>query len=733
MEYLLKSVLCLLLLLLFHRLFLQKEVLHRFNRFYLLAAVLGSFFIPLITFEIEKEVPLPPVSEVVFSDESYSTDFPTTPTSTEMAPVSSSPKAEIPWTAIAWAVYFSGVLIFLIRFLRNIRIIRDQIRRNIRVIYKEETLVLLDRKTSPFSFLRYIFFSKSTYENEGIPEAVFLHEQCHVREKHSLDILLLEVLLIPFWFHPGLHFALQSIRLNHEFIADQEVIKHFPVRDYQYLLISIISGQQGFALGSSLNFPLTKKRFAMMKKTSKPGIQVLKLASLVGFLGIVVMLFAEKIAVSAPAEQSAEVQVTDEPKSISIHLTADGELLLNGNPTNQEQLVRELSDVDGEKTIVNLTADPKSKMGDLADIQELLRENEVRRVKYMQSESQKETSSSESARERHFRDAIFLIESVDMEYTQKRYAELSEKEKIGLLFTDKPVEKKGPDAASFEAWKNKAEYALWIDGKTVDNSILAKFQPQDFDWFFQSGVKANARSERFPQPFQIHLYSPEYFEESFGPNSEMFRPRTNQDTITVTQRKLTSFKDLSRYPDPVTAYLQKNARYENLKSAGNADSPQVKAELESLYQELNATYDQTPASRQKRLVKPLPPDQSSSQKESKGKAMAQVSSDPNSVSFSMVNAPLYKSEALKMYIKLYGEYQTKAYENRLFTKWTDQEIMGLEKDFQDLRTRFSLLSPIERTQVQRVNFPFFKTEKNGITTYKKIEDLTEEERRSMAC
>ena len=56
MEYLLKSILCLLLMQLFYRLFLQQEVLYRFNRFVLLSVVIGSFFIPLITFEVVQEV-----------------------------------------------------------------------------------------------------------------------------------------------------------------------------------------------------------------------------------------------------------------------------------------------------------------------------------------------------------------------------------------------------------------------------------------------------------------------------------------------------------------------------------------------------------------------------------------------------------------------------------------------------------------------------------------------------
>ena len=709
MEYLLKSILCLLVLLLFHRLVLQQEVLYRFNRFFLLAAVIGSFLIPLITVEVEQKLRPEPIVTIFDPSEILPSDFHSE--SEILDPNRTEPAAEVaefPWEKLAWGIYLLGFLLFLARFIRNIRVIHDQIRKNFKVTFRQETIVLVSDSVAPFSFLKYIFYHKDSFENEGIPDAVFIHEQCHVREKHSWDILLIEGLLVIFWFHPGLYLARQAIQLNHEFIADQEVIKHFPVRDYQYLLISILSGQQGFALGSRLNFPLTKKRFAMMKKSSKPGIQVLKLASLVGFLGIVVALFAEKVAVSAPAEQSAEVQVTDEPKSISIHLAANGELLLNGNPINREQLVRELSDVDGEKTIVHLTADPKLKMGELADIQELLRENEVRRVKYMQSEDQKETSSSESARERHFRDAVFLIESVDMEYTQKRYAELSEKEKTGLLFTDKPVEKKSPDAATFEAWKNKTEFALWIDGKTVDNSVLANYKAEDFDWFFQSGVKANARSERFPQPFQVHLYSPEYFEESFGPNSEMFRPRTNQDTITITQRMVTWMKDISRYPDPTTAFLQKNARYEKLKASPNASNPEVKSEIQRLFDELEEAYAKTPDNRKHRLPKPTPPQ----------------TSDSGKITF---------EPGLSEYVGSYANYQTQIKKSGFFSTLSQEEMRQLEKEFHALESRFAKLPLEEKMQTKRPSFPFAKLNQGNQVIYKKLADLTEEEKKSMVC
>ena len=297
-----------------------------------------------------------------------------------------------------------------------------------------------------------------------------------------------------------------------------------------------------------------------------------------------------------------------------------------------------------------------------------------------------------------------------MEYTQKSYAELSEKEKTGLLFTDKKVEKKTPDNQLFEQWKNEKEFAVWIDGKSVANTVLSKYQAKDFVMWFQSGVKDNARTARFPQPFQVNLYSPGYFEESFGPNSDMFRPRTNRDTITITQRMQTWMKDLSRYPDPVTAFLQKNARYEKLKVSSEASSPEVKQEIQRLFEELESEYSKTPENRKKRLKKPIPPSEASS-----AKTVAALTQNKST------------------YWSLFSKYETKVNRTGLFGKFSQEEIAQLEKEYKMLDVTFASLSLEDKMQVKRPSFPFARLTQEGKIIYKKFQDLTEEEKKTMAC
>ena len=60
------------------------------------------------------------------------------------------------------------------------------------------TLALLSKSVIPHSFLKYIFLSRKRYKNREIPPEVIAHEATHVRQKHSLDILFIEISNLPF-------------------------------------------------------------------------------------------------------------------------------------------------------------------------------------------------------------------------------------------------------------------------------------------------------------------------------------------------------------------------------------------------------------------------------------------------------------------------------------------------------------------------------------------------------
>lgn len=73
-----------------------------------------------------------------------------------------------------------------------------------------------NQKINSFSFLRFVFLHEKD-------ETVLKHELAHIQQAHSLDILLVETLLIFFWWNPILWAYRHSLRLTHEFLADKKV------------------------------------------------------------------------------------------------------------------------------------------------------------------------------------------------------------------------------------------------------------------------------------------------------------------------------------------------------------------------------------------------------------------------------------------------------------------------------------------------------------------------------
>jgi len=256
--YLIKSTLCFAILFGFYKLALEHKALHHFKRYYLLVSLIFSLVIPLITFTyIATEIP----DEVWINDfaqaweSSTTTSLPTTTTVPEKTNY-------LPY--ILWTLYGIGVLIFGSRFVLNLIRLTRKIKRAETLNQSYFTLALLSQVIVPHSFLKYIFLSKKPFQNREIPPEVIAHEATHVRQKHSLDVLFIEVVQVLFWFNPLFWIAKNSIKLNHEFLADQGAIQEQNnLYQYQNILLDYASSPHQTMLESSFSYSSTKKRILM--------------------------------------------------------------------------------------------------------------------------------------------------------------------------------------------------------------------------------------------------------------------------------------------------------------------------------------------------------------------------------------------------------------------------------------------------------------------------------------
>ena len=280
-DFLIKSTITLFVLLAVYYLFLEKEKIHVFNRFYLLFSLLFSMVIPFITIEVIQEIAQPKVY----------------PGNIQILQGSAVILEETNYLAIGlWSLYAVVTIVLAVRFFSNIIKISSKMKSNTPIDYKNAKLILVPEKTVPHTFLNTIFINETEYNNREIEAELYTHELTHVTQKHTLDILFIEVLKTVFWFNPIFIFYKKAIQLNHEFLADEKVVTSYNnVPFYQSLLLSKANENQTFYLASNLNYLITKKRLLMMTKTTSKTEALLKKAMLIPVVTALLFLLCTKV------------------------------------------------------------------------------------------------------------------------------------------------------------------------------------------------------------------------------------------------------------------------------------------------------------------------------------------------------------------------------------------------------------------------------------------------------
>jgi len=164
--------------------------------------------------------------------------------------------------------------------------------------------VLLEDNMPAFSFFNYIFISESIYKNSSISEGIISHEKVHAIQKHSLDILFAELLIIIQWVNPLSYLLKRSIRENHEFLADRGVLmENTDLEQYKLLLLQNSSLLTINSITHNFSYSLLKKRINMMtRKNSK-----IKLV-----LGAILLPIAFGITILACSSPQKDEALTEE-------------------------------------------------------------------------------------------------------------------------------------------------------------------------------------------------------------------------------------------------------------------------------------------------------------------------------------------------------------------------------------------------------------------------------------
>lgn len=381
--YLIYSAISLGVLLLFYHLFLEKEKMHKVNRGFLIISLLFSFTIPLIPIGL---IDLPTDQLNFFNQTSaqesgsfVTLDGEWLDSGAESLAIHDKASGSHIYSfwMIALLVYLfvsAGLFIRLIRIVHRIQLKAD---RNEKRLLNGCEIVLLNDDSVPHTFFNQIFLNKKSYLKGEIPEEVIIHEMTHARQKHTLDILLIELLKVLFWFNPLLYLYKRAILLNHEFLADEAVLSQGKsVKEYQNILLKTMRIRPGYSLASTLNYSLTKKRLQMMTQSKSTYRSVFKVLALIPLVATITLLPGCDFTTT---EVSDEVEATDK---ITIEIVHDDNLLVNGSQMNLIELENYLSELTESPDLVNMTANPKITSGVISDVQTLIRKHKVSRIHY---------------------------------------------------------------------------------------------------------------------------------------------------------------------------------------------------------------------------------------------------------------------------------------------------------------------------------------------------------------
>lgn len=254
-RYLIHSSVCLTALYMVYWFFLRKDTFFTINRIYLVLTVIFSLVVPLLPLQLPITDSISPV--MIFLE-------PVLITPGKIETLSAS---HLSWIEATGVVYLTGVFIFTLRFLIQLIQLWIVVRRNGVTSRDDMKLVFVDRGYSPFSFFNMIFIKKDLSEDSQL-SAILLHEKVHIRQLHTFDLILTEMLTIVLWFNPFVWMLQRSIKSLHEFLADEGVMKFgFRMRDYQQLIFDQTLGKQINNLTNNFNVSLIKKRMMMMTKS----------------------------------------------------------------------------------------------------------------------------------------------------------------------------------------------------------------------------------------------------------------------------------------------------------------------------------------------------------------------------------------------------------------------------------------------------------------------------------
>lgn len=251
--YLLNVSAAWLLSLIIFDLFLCRETFHKYNRFYLLLTLLIGVFLPLWAWQSSSTVYKTPLGETVQQAAAIKASILKASTTTHSSFSSEN---------YLWVIYFAGVFICLTSLIIEITGLSRLYSRGQRSSEGRWTIIETGKEHAPFSIFNSLFVCSKEQYNKEQWDIICRHEEQHWKSFHFIDLCILQLSRIAFWFHPLVYVYHKRLLLIHEYQAD--AIATSRPAEYGQFLIEQALLQPAPSLSHSFNRSPIKNRIIML-------------------------------------------------------------------------------------------------------------------------------------------------------------------------------------------------------------------------------------------------------------------------------------------------------------------------------------------------------------------------------------------------------------------------------------------------------------------------------------
>ena len=298
--YIIKVNVAIAMFYLLYRILFVRDTFFMVRRIYLLLSVVVSFAYPAIR-----------LSESYIAQSAVSTqmlryvllpEFEVMPSNTNIA----TPLWQSAGSVMLYLYIFVASMLLLRMLLQLASLMR--IRKSCtRTLVQGINVYASNQAISPFSFFDMIVINPNLHSQSEQSE-VLAHEQTHVKQKHSYDVVLFEIVCIGLWFNPFVWLTKREVRHNLEYLADKNVLTQgFDSKSYQYHLLQLSYHTRSLFLTNKFNILPLKKRIVMMNRSKSPRILASKYLLIVPILFSLVFLSNAESFIQSASELNLEM------------------------------------------------------------------------------------------------------------------------------------------------------------------------------------------------------------------------------------------------------------------------------------------------------------------------------------------------------------------------------------------------------------------------------------------